>query len=89
MRTSSLLLPIAAALAAAATASAASPVSTSYVWAQPGTVLLASPFAQPPAWIVTAPKVVTLRELPILTTYPWAQWNGAPTHVVAGTPWSM
>jgi hypothetical protein len=89
MRTCKLLLPVAAALAAAATASAASPVSTGYVWAQPGRVLLANPFAQMPAWLVTTPTPTTLDRLPLLTTYVWAQPGTAPTDVPDAQPWSL
>lgn len=95
MRISKLVLPIAAALAgaAAATASAASPVlppvHTGYVWGQPGTALQASPYAQMPSWIVTAPKVWTIDRLPVLRSYHWAQPGSAPVHVKYGQPWSL
>lgn len=89
MRTCKLLLTVAAALAAATTAAAAAPVSTSYLWAEPGAALLANPFAQLPAWLVTIPAPMTLERLPLLTTYAWAQPGTAPVYVPATQPWSL
>jgi hypothetical protein len=87
MRIGVLVLPIAAALAAAATASAASPASTGYVWAQPGTSLLANPFAQPPSWLETTPIELTV--LPVDTAYLWAQPGSAPVSPPDAQPWSL
>lgn len=87
MRIGALVLPIAAALAAAGTAFAASPASTGYIWAQPDTVLLASPFAQPPPWVEATPTLLT--GPPVDTAYMWAQPGSAPVDTPDSQPWSL
>ena len=88
MRIGALVLPIAAALAAAATASAASPASTAYLWAQPGTALLANPFAQPLPWIGTTPLEPVVLP-PVDRAYLWAQPGSAPVNAPDAQPWSL
>ncbi len=87
MRISRLLLPVAAALAVAATASAASPpIQNSYLWAQPQTAAVVNPLAQLPAWLQFKQTTFSFRLLPLMLTYYWAQPESAPVHVRYGQP---
>lgn len=86
MRIARLVLPIAAALAVAATAAANNPPSGSYSWVQPDAAAVVNPFAQMPNWLVIAPTTRTIVQAPVLTTYRWAQPGGAPVHVPYGQP---
>ena len=88
MRIGRLVLPIAAALAAAATASAASPASTAYLWAQPGTALVASPFTQQVPWL-WANRLEPTTLTPVDDGYLWAQPGSAPVNVPYAQPWSL
>lgn len=53
-----------------------------YTWAQPGTALVSTPLAQPPAWVVA---FATRPGLAPLTTYVWAQ----PGAAIATTPFAQ
>ena len=62
------------------------PPGSSYIWAQPGTAPVSTPFAQPPAWIPLAaptsgavPGVVDL-------AYAWAQPGTAPVNLPFAQP---
>jgi hypothetical protein len=86
MRIAKLVLPIAAALALAATAAAANPSSGAYPWAQPGTTAVVNPFAQMPAWLTVVPAVPTP---PVDRGYAWAQPGSAPVDVPFAQPWTL
>lgn len=69
---------------AAGTASASTmPPGSGYVWAQPGTVPVSAPDAQPPAWVITAPTVTTTFAS---TGYVWAQPGTAPVSAANAQP---
>jgi hypothetical protein len=63
----------------AAGASASAPPAPDYSWAQPGTAIVSTPDAQPPAWILT---VTTPSTPKCLSAYDWAQ----PGTAIVNTP---
>ena len=63
-------------------ASASGPPAPSYSWAQPGTAIASTPFAQPPAWIFT---FATPSAPPLLSSYRWAQ----PGAAIVSTPFAQ
>lgn len=73
IRRALLLTPLAAILSAMVGVTAsASPIvpGSDYVWAQPGTAAVTTPYAQPPAWIPVAPSWTSMYPV---TDYVWAQ----------------
>jgi hypothetical protein len=67
---------------ASAGASAAVPPGSSYAWVQPGTAIVSTPFAQPPAWIFTDAAAPSPATPP---GYAWVQ----PETAVAFTPFAQ
>jgi hypothetical protein len=62
-------------LAAGAAAGAPLPPGSEYAWAQPGTAMVATPDAQPPAWIpIAAQPAYAVQGM----DYAWAQPGTAP-----------
>lgn len=62
--------------------SAAVPPGSSYTWVQPGTAIVSTPFAQPPAWIFAF--ATRSASLP-LSSYAWAQ----PGAAIVSTPFAQ
>lgn len=85
MRIARVVLPIAAALAVAATAAAGNPASGAYLWAQPDTAAVVNPFAQMPAWLTVVPTMAP----PVDRGYTWAQPGSAPVDVPFAQPWTL
>ncbi len=71
-------------LASAPTAVSFAPAVSAYKWAQPGTTLVTTPHAQPPAWL----GIGTQPTRPALATssYRWAQPWSAPVSTPHAQP---
>jgi len=63
-------------------ASATARPGSSYAWAQPGTAIVSTPFAQPPAWIFAFATPSAPRPL---SSYVWAQ----PGTAIVVTPFAQ
>jgi hypothetical protein len=87
MRLARCLLPVAAALAAATTASAASPpIQVARGWTQPAAATPLGPLAALPAWLQFSGTTFSLRLVPLRLPSLPVQSRTKPTGIPSGLP---